>query len=506
MSWQLLDDAVADALCPMFQALVPATSTIAVIAPFFGPKGIAASVTAASVANLSMLGASATCSEVQAGTEPYQPQGCCQEVNGRGQLIYINTATNQGGPGDFAAVRKIIRTYPGDPTGPGQPPISICEYELTDGTIRTNGVSSPFDTTIWCLQPFEGYVCVDGQEPPPYPINPPVPNHTYVDQTTNCTYNVVFQGFIQETPDAAIQPVFQISSQSQTRADGGVMGGCNLSPVIYTPGPNGPGGPGGPRIPPIPVPPNPPGPVGGVPWWAVPLLTAATSAALTLIGQELAKLSEPGFLEGSFTMTAPCDVDDQGEPQFRTWEFLEGSFPERVNAQQVAIMEMLQQHLNWKTPTCSSNEQPPSEGDWRTVSFRSDETSPFGKSRLRKRFRYRSTSGWTDSQLIDHWKDFSFEAGPIVVKHLGSSWGTPQVWAASADEGKRVIRHAAGEAGIDPDQVGRWEISGSRSSRLGVSGTMRTDTTGGFYWITARDGSNGRPLVGEVPNPGSGVD
>jgi hypothetical protein len=28
-----------------------------------------------------------------------------------------------------------------------------------------------------------------------------------------------------------------------------------------------------------------------------------------------------------------------------------------------------------------------------------------------------------------------------------------------------------------------------------VPGTMRVDTTGGYYWITARDGSNGRPLV-----------
>ncbi len=280
------------------------------------------------------------------------------------------------------------------------------------------------------------------------------------------------------------------------------MGGCNFDPVIYTPGPNGPGGPKGPPIHPIPVPPNPPGPLDGIPWWAAPLLSGATSAGLNLIGQELAKLSESNFLPGEFTLTAPCNVDENGVPETRSWEFLAGTFEERVNAQQVAIMEILQQHLNWKTPTCS-DENPEPEGDWRTISFISDSVSPYGCGRLRKRFRYRSVSGWTDDQLVDHWKNFSWQSGAVVVKHLGSSWGTPQVWAATADEGKRVIRHAAGEAGIDPDQVGRWEISGSRSSRLGVSDTMRVNTKGGYFWVTARDGSDARPLVCTSSDPGS---
>jgi hypothetical protein len=28
-----------------------------------------------------------------------------------------------------------------------------------------------------------------------------------------------------------------------------------------------------------------------------------------------------------------------------------------------------------------------------------------------------------------------------------------------------------------------------------VSGTMNVDTTGGYYWITERDGSSHRPVV-----------
>jgi hypothetical protein len=298
-------------------------------------------------------------------------------------------------------------------------------------------------------------------------------------------------------------PVYQISSGDTTsRADGGRMGGCNFSPIIYTPGPNGPNGPGGPPIPPIPVPPVLPTPPDGVPWWAAPLLGGSVSAGLGLIGKELERLLQARVPEGSFTLTAPCDVDEQGEALTQTWTYPEQIADERILAHQITILEALQTHLNWKTPICEQrNEQ--AEGDWRTISFISDSVSPYGSNRLRKRFRYRSVSGWTDDQLVEHWKDFNWQSGSIVVKHLGSPWGTPQVWAASVDEGKRIIRHAAGEAGIDPDQVGRWEFSSSRSSRLGVSDTMRVNTRGGYYWITARDGADGKPLVKKLLHPGS---
>ena len=164
-----------------------------------------------------------------------------------------------------------------------------------------------------------------------------------------------------------------------------------------------------------------------------------------------------------------------------------------------AISSQLTQHLQWKTPICSP-EPVQLEGDFRTISFRSDETSPYGKSRLRKRLRYRSLSGIGLGELVDYWKDFTWEAGSVVVGHVGASWGSPQVWAASADEGKRVLLHAAGEAGIDPNQVGEWRIGSSNSARYGVSGTMRVDTTKGFYWITARDGASERPIVAKTPH------
>ena len=144
---------------------------------------------------------------------------------------------------------------------------------------------------------------------------------------------------------------------------------------------------------------------------------------------------------------------------------------------------------------CGNDTKPELEGDWRTISFISDETSPEGKSRLRKRFRYRSTSSIDLNGLVDHWKDFTWKAGPVCVRHSGASWGDPQVWASTADEGKRVIRHAGREAGLDPDQVGKWGVSGSRNPRYGMPGTMRVNTKGGYYWITDRLESDNRPQV-----------
>ena len=223
-----------------------------------------------------------------------------------------------------------------------------------------------------------------------------------------------------------------------------------------------------------------------IPWWMIPAILDLLSAFL-----------ETDIQGTTYSLTGVCEQVEEGEEQPTA------EFPVAPARNLMAIInrldvmdDMLQQHLAWRTPTCRT--RPQLQGDWRTISFISDETSPYGKSRLRKRLRYRSMSGLGLGDVIDHWANFTWTAGPVCVIHSGASWGTPQVWASTVDEGKRVIRHAAGESGLDPDQVGEWTVSGSSSPRIGVSGTMRVNQTGGFYWITARDGSEGRPIVGRV--------
>ena len=204
---------------------------------------------------------------------------------------------------------------------------------------------------------------------------------------------------------------------------------------------------------------------------------------------------------GTVTFQAVCDKDDQGNLEQVQYQLGGATTTNealvQIYSNQTKLFAMIQQHLNWKTPICEP-EPVPLEGAMRTISFRSDETSPYGKSRLRKRLRYRSSSGIGLGALVDHWRLFQWNAGPVRVIHTGSSSGTLTVWAADEREGQRVIRHALAEAGIDPDQVGRWEARSSDYARLGVPGEMKVDTTGGYYWITERDGSNNRPIVAQT--------
>jgi hypothetical protein len=141
--------------------------------------------------------------------------------------------------------------------------------------------------------------------------------------------------------------------------------------------------------------------------------------------------------------------------------------------------------------TDCANVKPVLEGDWVTLRFESDEPSPNSNRVIRKLFRYRSKSGAELGSITDYWRGFTWTSGPVSVQHADAWWGTPQVWAVSANEGKRVIRHAAGEAGIDPDQIGRWIISGSRNPRYGVSLPVRLADLDGGPWVAQRDGPSG---------------
>ena len=269
---------------------------------------------------------------------------------------------------------------------------------------------------------------------------------------------------------------------------------------------------------PIPTPPNAHFPVPGQP----PVTDGGTRADLKAIAAEVGRIEQKvariqkgdGFpdltdwlwllplLQQFFEQPIPgttydlagvCEGTEPGQPQpVAEFEVEDGLNLQAIINRIDALPDVLQQHLAYRTPICRGT---PQEGDFRTISFISDQLSPGGKRRLDRRFRYRSQSGVGLSGVVDHWRAFVWEAGPVLVKHRDAWWGSPRVWASTVDEGKRVIRHAAGEAGLDPDQVGRWEVSGSSNPRVGAPGTMRVNTSGGYYMITARDGSSERPLV-----------
>jgi hypothetical protein len=207
---------------------------------------------------------------------------------------------------------------------------------------------------------------------------------------------------------------------------------------------------------------------------------------------------------GTLTFTAACDKDEQGNLEKVEYPLLPAT---GTNAalialydNQTTLMTMIQQHLIWKTPICEP-EKPELEGQWVTTRWMSDEKVVGSERRLRKLFRYRTKSTRDVGQLSAYWEDFTWQSGPVVVSHQRSWWGDPQVWASTEEEGKRVIRFAAGEAGIDPDQVGEWRISSSRSPRYGMSGTMRIQRFEGFPWVAKRDGADWPNYLAKAGDP-----
>ena len=328
----------------------------------------------------------------------------------------------------------------------------------------------------------------------PSPQQPPldIPPTTYTDPDDGCTLIVNWKGLA--TDEAGhLNPVFKIEAGPDTlRAEGGgVIGGCNFEPVIYT------GNPGGPGEPPFVGPWDPTWDGDDENPWADFLRDIAAGALGAGLANALSGLFDAPYSGATYRLVSVCETDSSGEPISQAVEEVIPALPinDAILTRLDALVPLLQGQKDFKQPICPPEKL---QGEFRTISFRSEQVSPGGKSCLRKRLRYRSISGIGLDALIDHWKDFVWSAGPVTVKHRGSTWGTITVWASSIDEGKRVIRHAAAEAGINADQTGRWEVSGSSSTRLGMPGTMKVDITGGYYWITNRDGSNNRPIVGKT--------
>lgn len=423
----------------------------------------------------------------------FAPIRGCEKVSAGGYGFLLMDSAITGGNVGFLSNNCIEITraeYGPDPERPGK--IAFFVEWLDIGNVPDNATFGNKDEADY-------YVYIDVQQGlcekqgSPADGFPTLPPTTYTDPESGCVINVEVKG-ITTGQGGLASFVYKLSPGGEAvRADGGVIGGCNFSPVIYSDDPGGDGG----GMPPFVGPWDPDWdlPGGGQTPWGDFLRDLAGGLLGNVIYSQLAALLEAPYPGVEYQINPSCGTSDPPElPVVLEIPPLKGldAALTRIDA----LVPLLQAQKDLKQPIC--RDRPILEGEWRTISFRSEQTSPFGKSRLRKRFRYRSMSGFGLEQLVDHWASFSFDAGPVCVIHKGASWGTPQVWASTADEGKRVIRHAAGEAGLDPDQVGQWVISGSNSARVGVSGTMRVDTTGGYYWITDRDGPAGRPIVAKV--------
>ena len=395
-------------------------------------------------------------------------------------------------------IRKHISTVPTAPAPNGTPQI-VTTYIDGDGVQQQTVREAS-------RQPLRGYV--EGEGVCSHTSNdkptPEFPEYEYTDEETGCTLIVETLGFGSDG-DTGASPFFRIKPSEQTvRNGGGVIGGCNFAPTIYYGGPGGGdgdgGGGGGGNGPRGPV--NVPDPGDGVdpfgnPEWLRYIKQALAGAAANLLADLVRDLFEQPYPGTTYSLRSHCEADSEGKQKVTVRKVPPAKGLEAALERLDAIHQLLQPLKDYKQPICPI-EPTEKKGDYRTISFVSDEQSPEGRNNLRKRFRYRSQSGNDLGAVIEHWKDFVWSAGPVCVKHTGSDLGSPQVWASSAAEGKRVIQHAGAEAGVDPNQDGQWTVSGSDNPRYGMPGTMRVNSKGGYYWITARLEPDGRPLVGEV--------
>jgi hypothetical protein len=204
--------------------------------------------------------------------------------------------------------------------------------------------------------------------------------------------------------------------------------------------------------------------------------------------------------QGSYEISSPCVSDGQpgsaADPLVRSWS---GSFGPtgQIITRLDAIAGLLQDHKTLKQPTCEGG-NPPATGTPIMVRFLSTTGSPASGDRLRKDFGYRDQSGSPLEVHAAHWANFTWQSGPWIVFSRGLPWGKPQVWAASQEEGERVLRHAALVAGVDLDAPGhRFDARRTESLRHRHVLTMRTRTdAGGRVWVSTRDDADG---PSEVP-------
>ena len=370
-------------------------------------------------------------------------------------------------------------------------PVWEFTYKLADGSTHVFTLASPYsEVELMKLIPLNGVACV--QDGPPGGTVPAT--YTYIDQTTGCSLDVDFLAW-GHGEDGRTVPVMKISPTPAPQAlnTGGIIQGCNFQPVVYVGDPGGGdgGGGGGYTYPWVDGPNDPP-------WWLPYVQGALGGVVGAAVASLLDQLLEEQVAGKVYRLTSVCETNAAGEPVdlVREVDIPSLSILQGVIYRLDALEYLLQGLKDFKQPTCRKVNY---QGQLVSVDFESDEISPMGKAPLRKLLRYRDQTNAPLADHTAHWESFVWQAGPVIVIHKGAAWGPLQVWAADADEGQRVIRHAGAIAGVDPDAEGEWEVTSSTDPRYGQPGTMRIATRkswgGQILQISKRSGPDGLPIV-----------
>jgi hypothetical protein len=346
-----------------------------------------------------------------------------------------------------------------------------CQYKTVNNQIFTATQSTDYGTAVdFWLKPGQNSHCLGGEPDwtkPDGPIGPELPGPEYDDEddpALKCKWTVTpVDAYVDS--NGIYRTKYAVTPNDTRCGSPFSYWDSDRGPVIHPPGPEKPP-PDAPNV------------------FEIPTLTG-TSYELY------------GWCED------PEDWgEEDGEQPVFTWEFEDQDAFQGIARRIDALADMLAISGLLRTPTCDAcDEKTVLEGQWVTTRWESDEKMVDSGRRLRKLFRYRTKSTRNVGQLSAYWQHFTWRAGPVCVIHKGAWWGTPQVWAESEGEGKRVLRHAATEAGIDPDKTGQWLISSSGSPRYGMPGTMRVLKHQDFPWVASRDGADWPNILAKPRDP-----
>lgn len=120
---------------------------------------------------------------------------------------------------------------------------------------------------------------------------------------------------------------------------------------------------------------------------------------------------------------------------------------------------------------------------------------------LRKKLTYRCRGPVVLAEHAQHWRGFTWEAGPVIVALVLPDGGTLQVWAASEAEGRRVIEHALVIAGRPPGggAGAEWIVTTAAGGRNGRAATMQTHESQDGIGVSSRAGPSGSPQLWRPP-------
>jgi len=481
----VLGEGAGGALCSVLSAYgasAPLLTTLALIEPTPGGEALAVG------AGLASLAAEYGCNWDPNGSgpalNPSDIQGCMRAGGGSHLEIYVwSKAVNPDG--DWVLIQSgnvaINGTRQGDVSG--NPTWFVETTNLDTGVTGETAVTLYPDGS----NAAKG-VAIDGPNGEPAQCETPAPSGVaprpapvpYTDPNSGCEINVTLLGWTLG-PANQLGANYLIEPAPAARASGGVIGGCNFDPVVYILPPGGGGGGGGGGNPPIvPLPPGG-GPISGDDWWKQLVIEAIDGVYEWAISRALDEYFAPSYPEQTRTIQAACNYQQDGQLEEFSVTYPEQKFPERLLSEIDSLSAFQQQILKWRTPVCFGNH---TSGEPYTLTWVSDEKTPAGRTLL-KQMKYWDQTGKTLEEHFLHWKDFVWQAGPIMVGVAGSVLGKMQVWAATESEGRRVVDHAASISGVtlSPEN---YIVSTTAKPRVGQAGTMRLKNDGYRWWIGNR--------------------